>query len=360
MATVDVPYQPNSMNWKRIAAAMIAVILAFALAAAFYVSYALKPTPESPDVVQIEIPPGTGSAEIARILQKNGLIRNAAVMTLYLKYTKQGGKFQAGRYEMSPGITIDQIIEKLNNGQIVKEETIRLTVPEGYTVQQIADKVSEQFHIDPKTFMELTDQPGKFSAKSIQSIPDNPAIKHRLEGYFFPETYEWTKNADVQDIIERMLAELDRKLGELPHNWPEALKSRQLSFHQMLTIASLIEREVVLDEERPIVAGVIYNRLSKGMHLQIDATIQYLFEKQKERLYEKDLQIESPYNTYLHEGLPPGPIASPSLASIRAALYPANTKYLFYVAKNDGSKGHLFAETYEEHQKNIAASQNKG
>jgi UPF0755 protein len=326
------------------------------LGGAIYVYHALKPMPESADVIRIDIPPGTDSAEIAQLLQKNGLIRNATMMTYYLKLTKQGSHFQAGTYEMSPGIKIGEIIEKLNNGQIVKEETMKFTVPEGYTVQQIADKLYQQFGIDPKTFLEMADQSREFTAKSIAEIPDNPAIKHRLEGYFFPETYEWKKNASIKEIIDRMLVELDRKLSELPPDWPETLRSRQLGLHQLLTIASMIEREVALDEERPIVAGIIYNRLRQGMHLQVDATVQYVFEKQKERLYEKDLQVESPYNTYLHAGLPPGPIASPSLASIRAALYPAETKYLFYVTKKDGSKEHLFAETYEEHQKNIAAS----
>ncbi|UUZ86641.1 endolytic transglycosylase MltG [Paenibacillus sp. P26] len=178
----------------------------------------------------------------------------------------------------------------------------------------------------------------------------------RLEGYLFPETYEWKKDVTPDEIVESMTQELDKKLAELPKDWQSALKQRGLTFHQPLTVASLIEREVALEEERALVSGVIYNRLKQGMPLQIDATVQYLFDKPKERLFEKDLQIESPYNTYLHPGLPPGPIASPSLASIQAALYPAGTKYLYYVTKKDGSKGHLFAETYEQHLKNIAES----
>jgi UPF0755 protein len=134
------------------------------------------------------------------------------------------------------------------------------------------------------------------------------------------------------------------------------LEEKKMTLHELLTIASLVEREVVIDEERALVAGVIYNRIEDGMMLQIDATVQYSLDKPKERLYEKDLLIDSPYNTYKVEGLPPGPIASPSIASITAALYPEESDYLFYVTKKDGSQSHLFAKTYEEHLKNIEKS----
>nr|WP_275983928.1 endolytic transglycosylase MltG [Paenibacillus hamazuiensis] len=341
----------------RIALLGLFVLLGAAAGIYGYTVKALKPMPASVEVVQLDIAPGTGPAEVAKQLEKSGLIRNASVFTYYLKWKKQGSKFQAGRYAMSPGITVDEIIEKLNKGQIVKEEMLRLTVPEGYTIRQIAEKIGQQFGTDAAAFMGKADEPRTLAAKAAQAIPDNPAIRHRLEGYLFPETYEWKKDVTVDEMIDRMLSELDVKLGELPADWPEASKAKEFGFHQIMTVASLVEREVALDEERPIVAGIIYNRLTKNMNLQIDATVQYLFDKPKERLFEKDLQIESPYNTYLHPGLPPGPIASPSLSSIKAALYPAETKFLFYVTKKDGSKGHLFAETYEEHQKNIAASQ---
>ena len=123
-----------------------------------------------------------------------------------------------------------------------------------------------------------------------------------------------------------------------------------------MTVASLVEREVVVDEERPIVAGIIYNRLKEGMPLQIDATVQYLLDKQKDRLMESDLQVDSPYNTYKIKGLPPGPIASPSVKSIEAALFPKKTDYFYYVTKKDGSHEHLFAETLKQHNQNIAKS----
>lgn len=331
--------------------------LAIALAGGgFYIYRCLQPAEASGQTVRVTIPQGTGTRQISAILQEKGLIRNAAVFSCYLKIIGQGSRFQAGVYDMKPGMPLEEIIGKLNRGDVAREEMIRFTIPEGFTLQQIAERLGGLGIVDATTFMEEADHyPGTLSGAAA-NIPDEPALRHRLEGYLFPETYELKKDSTGVDIISRMLSELDKKLASLPPDWREQLKSRGITFHQMMTVASLVEREVALNEERPIVAGVIYNRLELGMPLQIDATVQYLLDKPKDRLLEKDLEIESPYNTYRHTGLPPGPIASPSLASIRAALYPQKTPYLYYVTKKDGSKGHLFAVTYEEHKRNIAAS----
>jgi UPF0755 protein len=251
------------------------------------------------------------------------------------------------------------MIDKLNKGDVVKEDMVRITIPEGFTIDQIAAKMSEQTTWKKETFLQLVDDPNGFKSETTATIPDSKNLRHRLEGYLFPETYEFKKGSTEQEFIERSLQQLDKKLATLPPDWKDKLKERGLTVHQMLTIASLIEREVVVDDERALVSGVIVNRLKMNMPLQIDATVQYLFDKSKDRLLEEDLQIQSPYNTYLNTGLPPGPIASPSLASMKAAIYPEETKYVYYVTKKDGTKGHLFAETFEEHKKNIAISNKK-
>ncbi|WP_239633911.1 endolytic transglycosylase MltG [Paenibacillus sp. H1-7] len=342
---------------KAIVVTVIIVVLAGGVSLGLYARQMLQPMPGSDQPVKVTIAPGTGSQQIARNLQQAGIIRSAEMFSYYLKYKNQGNKFQAGEYEMRPGITLDAIIDTLNQGLTVKEQGIKLTIPEGFTVKQIAEKVQQQFGTDAVQFLTAVQQNTGFTAKVYAQVPAAESkLVNRLEGYLFPETYEWSKDITVDEMIDRMMLELDKKLALLPADWQQQMAERGQTFHQMMTIASLIEREVVLEEERPLVAGVIYNRLQKGMPLQIDATVQYLFDKPKERLFEKDLQLESPYNTYLHAGLPPGPIASPSLSSIKAAIYPVNTKYLFYVTKKDGSKGHLFAETFEQHQQNIAAS----
>lgn len=345
-------------RWRTVLIALIVVFVLLGLSAggaAYYGYRSLQPLPAG-ELKKITIPSGTGSAGIARLLENEGIIRNHLAFSLYMRYKNQGSRFQAGQYEFAPGVTLDEIISKLNRGDVVKEEMIRFTIPEGYSVAQIADKLSEDGLVDKETFLKLADSTEVWPSPWVAAIPAEPLIKHRLEGYLFPETYEMKKGSTERDILVRMMEEWSRKLTSLPPEWEARMNEMKLSFHQMLTIASLIEREVVVDEERPIVAGVIYNRLKEKMPLQIDATVQYLFDKQKERLFEKDLQIESPYNTYLHSGLPPGPIASPSLASIQAALYPTETKYLFYVTKKDGTGTHLFAETFEEHKRNITAS----
>jgi UPF0755 protein len=341
---------------------MIIVFLGLGLigGAGLYISNALLPVEGSEHEVRFVIPKGMDSGKIAGILERHGLIRSSVVFKYYLRYKNEGAKFQAGEYAMNPGITLDQIIMKLNRGETVAEETIRFTVPEGFTFLQIVQSLSDKEIVDRNKFAAAAEDFKLLESTAIANIPDDPSLKFRLEGYLFPETYEMKKASTERDILNRMLQELEKKLKLLPAGWQEQLNARGIDFHQMMTIASLIEREVVIEEERTIVAGVIYNRLKQNMHLQIDATVQYIFEEQKERLLYEDLKVESPYNTYLHAGLPPGPIASPSLASIQAAIYPQETKYLFYVTKKDGTQGHLFAETFAEHKRNIAKSEKNG
>lgn len=336
--------------------AIILLLLAGCGAVALYVWNGLRPAPEG-EAKRVEIERGMTAFQVADMLEQQGIIRNSFLFKYYLRYKDEGNKFQAGIYELHPGMTNDEIVAKLNAGETVKPETIRFTVPEGYSILQMAEKLDKEKLADKEEFLRLVDDP-KLPADSsvLQSIPKDGKLRYRLEGYLFPETYEFPKDSTLNDMIVRMVSELERKLNELPEGWKEKMAARGLNFHQLMTVASLVEREVVVDEERALVAGVIYNRLAKGMLLQIDATVQYALGEQKERLLYKDLEIDDPYNTYKYEGLPPGPIASPSLASIEAALYPAKSDYLFYVTKKDGSGEHLFARTFEEHERNIEES----
>jgi len=343
---------------------VFAVLIVLAAAAAgggyYYITNALKPTEPSDQEVRVKIAPGAGSNSISQQLEDKGLIRNSTIFVGYLKWNDIGTKFKAGEYAMKPGMTIEEIIDKLNKGEIVKEETLKLTVPEGFTIPQIAERMATTPGWSADKFLEIAESSTtKYIADAYRKIPDNKDIRHHLEGYLFPETYEFKKGTTEQDVIERMLQQLDKKLNSLPNGWEKQLTKLNISFHDMMTIASLIEREVAVEKERALVSGVIYNRLAEKMPLQIDATVQYLFDKPKERLLEKDLQIDSPYNTYKVPGLPPGPIGAPSINSIKAALYPEDTKFKFYVTKKDGSKEHLFAETFAGHQKNIAESNKK-
>ncbi|WP_237179267.1 endolytic transglycosylase MltG [Paenibacillus sp. MMS18-CY102] len=322
---------------------------------ALYIWNGLRPT-ASGDVKRIEVKNGMSPFMIAESLEDEGIIRSAFLFKYYLKLKDEGTHFQAGSYDMAPGMKLDAVIAKLNAGETVKAETIKFTIPEGFTVKQIADELNEKGIASQVETMKLVDADRKWEdVDAILQIPATKSELHRLEGYLFPETYEVKKGSTAEDVVHRMLSEMDRKLDSIPE-LDETLAARGITLHQLLTVASLVEREVVVDEERGLVAGVIYNRLKQDMPLQIDATVQYLLDKQKERLMEKDLDVDSPYNTYKTKGLPPGPIASPSLKSIQAALSPETTDYVYYVTKKDGSHTHLFAKTYKQHLRNIELS----
>ncbi|WP_407637509.1 endolytic transglycosylase MltG [Cohnella kolymensis] len=336
----------------------LGLVLAVAGGVAVYLWNGLRPVPAADAPVRFTIEKGMRAKDVAEALEQHGLIRDAFLFSGWMKIKNEGSRFQAGVYDLKPGMTRDQIVAKLNAGEAVAAEAIHFTIPEGFTVKQIAERIAQQGKVNKDNFLEAAAQPDKWTGSVwTKSLPADSKLRYPLEGYLFPETYEMKQGSTETEILNKMLFELDRKLAQLPEDWQTTLQERGLTVHQLLTIASLVEREVVIDEERPIVASVIHNRLKIKMPLQIDATIQYLLDKQKERLMESDLKVDSPYNTYLHPGLPPGPIASPSFKSIEAALYPNETDYLYYVTKKDGTNSHLFAVTYSQHQKNIKLSE---
>ncbi|KJB88666.1 aminodeoxychorismate lyase [Paenibacillus sp. E194] len=334
------------------------VLLLVAGASVGYIWSGMRPLAQEEREIPVSIQQGSGTAAIASQLEERGIIRNALIFKVYLKWNGEGSRFQAGKYAFRPGVTYDDIIAKLNSGEVVPEEMVRFTIPEGYTVEQIADKLSNDGIVDKDQFLKLANDTDwlKGQAPIAEHIPTDAKLKHRLEGYLFPETYELKRGSSEEEIIARMVQETEKRLSQASATWESDLKTRGLTLHDMLTLASLVEREAVVDAERPLIAGVIDNRIAKGMRLQIDATVQYALDKPKERLYYKDLEIDSPYNTYKIDKLPPGPISSPSTASIQAVLKPEASEYLYYVTKKDGTHTHLFAKTFPEHQRNIEQS----
>ena len=347
--------KPRPALWSFFIA--LGIVLVSGGAVLFYIWNGLRPT-AAKDPVRFTIERGSSADEVAAVLETNGLIRNAFLFDYWLKLKDEGSRFQAGEYEMAPGSTLEEIVAKLNSGDTVAAETIRFTIPEGFTVVQMADKLAAEGIADKDKFLAALNDPSALTGSVwVKQIPDDDDLRYPLEGYLFPDTYELKKGSTEIDIVNRMLSELDRKLNQLPEDWQTTLEEREMTVHELLTLASLIEREVVLDEERPIVASVIENRIEEKMPLQIDATIQYLLDKQKENLTEADLKVDSPYNTYQNAGLPPGPIATPGLKSIEAVLYPAETDYFYYVTKKDGSNQHLFASTYSQHLRNKEQSE---
>jgi len=336
---------------------LLFLMLVVGVSGLYYVWNQLSPTKAGPPV-EVTITKGMSANSVSKLLEENGIIKNSFIFGYYLVLKEEGANFQAGRYELKPGMDKLEVIAKLNAGDVMKQETVKFTIPEGYSILQIADKLAAEGIADRDKFLALTNEQRTWSgAETVLFVPKEfPNAKYRLEGYLFPDTYEVVKGVSEEEIILRLLKEQDRKLSTLPEDWVDQLDKLNISMHQMLTVASIIEREVMVDEERAKVAGVIYNRLAEPMRLQVDATIQYALGEQKELLSYEDTELDDPYNTYTIDGLPPGPIANPSLESIKAALYPEEHNYLFYVTKKDGSNTHLFAETYQQHQRNIEKS----
>lgn len=313
-----------------------------------YVDNQLQPiVTENIKEVQINIPKGASSSEIAKILMDNNLIKNELIFRILTKYEKMDGKFKAGKYILNNGMTPEEIMEKLVAGGIAKD-SITFTVPEGFELEQIAERLEEMNIANKDTFLELTSKASNFSTEYefLIGVPEELS----LEGYLYPDTYQVYIDASEKDIIRKMLNRFDNLYTD---EIKAKAKELNLDLNQVITLASIIEREGRADEEREIISAVFHNRLKSGMMLQSCATVQYILGERKPVLSNEDISIESPYNTYINQGLPPGPIASPGIKSIEAAVNPANVNYMYFVFNEDETGTHTFSVTYDEHLKAI-------
>lgn len=293
----------------------------------------------SQEKISVDIPSGSGTAAIGRILEEDGVIKSARQFKIKSRMDKNDGKYRTGVYELSPSMDMDEIMQILMDGS---QNTLRFMVPEGYTLKQIADKFAETGNGTAEDFLNET-QNGDFDFEYNDQMVDG---EKRYEGFLYPDTYEIYKNESAHGIIQRMLTRFEQVYDAAADE--ATVDTSKYSVFDLVTVASLIEREVKLDEERPLVASVIYNRLNKNMKLQMCSTVQYALGTPKARLMNSDLKIDSPYNTYQNAGLPAGPIASPGQASISAALHPADTDYLYFVLTSAGSGQHNFAATGDD------------
>jgi len=305
--------------------------------------------PQNASLIAFNIQSGETAATIAPRLERYGLIRDATLFRYLLRYRGVDTRLEAGDYYLRPNMTMDEIIEELQHG---RAQTVTVTVPEGWRAELIAELLEERGLVSAEEFMRLVNTGGAMNYAFLRDRPPGSSLS--LEGYLFPDTYELPKNVDAHLVVEIMLSNFDAKVT------PEmrALVAAQgKTLHEVITLASIVEREAVIAEERPIIASVYLNRLAAGMYLQADPTVQYAKGKDPQTgkwwghmLQEEAQTTLSPYNTFLHPGLPPGPICNPGLASIKAVINPAQTNYLFFFSKGDGS--HAFAATYEEHLRN--------
>lgn len=303
---------------------------------------ALQPVSTSRKRVKALIPVGSTLWSNARELEAKGIIRSAPAFAVYAYITGSSRHIRAGEYRLSPGQSSQQILERLLKGG-ASIHSISVTIPEGYTIHRIAGTLQEKGVIsDSNAFIKLASSGTSGLAASFP-LPDTG-----LEGYLYPDTYQLERGTRPELVAQKMIESFDRMFYQ---SHKQAIMSSTHSLHAIVTIASLIEREAQIDADRPRIAGVIENRMRRHMKLDIDATVLYALGYHKSRVLYKDLKVQSPYNTYLHKGLPPGPIASPGLLSLEAALTPEQHQYLYYVAVPDGS--HLFACTKAEHDRNV-------
>jgi len=326
----------NKHNRHNLVAAIIMIIFILTLGSISYLEELTSPiNAKRISKYEVVIKTGASSGQIANLLADKGLIRHPFLFKALVRFRGVESDLKTGYYNLSTGMSIDQMIDKIVNGRVITQE---FTIPEGFTVEEVAQKVTKQFAFSKEEFLQ-TARGFKFG-----QVINTKARKYPLEGYLFPETYQVPKGTNPKGIIKVMLEEFEAKLDE---RIISKIEDSGLTLAEVITIASLIEAEAKYDAERRLISSVIHNRLDKNMALQIDATIQYILPEHKSKILYSDLAIESPYNTYQHVGLPPGPINNPGLASIKAVLNPKETNYLYYFALDDGS--HKFSKTYREH-----------
>ncbi len=298
--------------------------------------------------VLIEIPDGCSVKEIAEILKDEDVIDFEFAFRLY---EKMDGNhlFQRGGHFLKKGMGYGEIIDKLTSVPDVETGVVRVVIPEGFEVRQIAERLQEHGLADSKKFIREAEN-GEFEHWFVKKITRD---ENRLEGYLFPATYEFYATESEHDMICRMLDTFEEKVIPIYE-----ASGTDMPLDEVVTMASMVEREAANDQERKLVASVFYNRMKKDMTLSSCATVQYIIKERKPILSNADIQIQSEYNTYINKGLPVGPIASPGLGSIEAALFPQPSDYLYFAARLDGSEN-VFSKTGEEHMRVVRELQGR-
>lgn len=285
----------------------------------------------------VVIRPRAGALEIAKILEEAQVIhsRTAFLATAVARGTQR--RLLAGKYEFAHGLSLLEVIRRIEQG---KGFVNRVTIPEGFSAKQIAELLQKRGLVDHHRFMTLVRDRRLLAQYSVDG--------QSFEGYLFPDTYRLVKGMREEAIIKRMVQRFAEVFGAAERARTAAMK---MSVAEVVTLASLIEREAMVDAERPLISAVFHNRLRLGMPMQSDPTVLYSLSRFSGKLTRANLRTPSPYNTYLHRGLPPGPIANPGRASVMAALHPASSQYLYFVSKNDGT--HAFSRTLREHNAKV-------
>lgn len=342
------------MNYKRKRKGILTAVCAAAvIAAAFAVSVIADIFGlgiGGKQEVLVSIPKGAGVNAISEILRDDGIIRYPLFFRINEKMHGGNTLFQLGGHMLGRRMSYSEILERLSMPpEVNPNEAVKVVVPEGFENRQIAERLEELGLADSDKFMKELDR-GEFDYSFIKEITRS---ENRLEGYLFPATYEIMPDEDEHEIIDRMLKKFSQTVVPLYSS-----AKTDMTLDQIVTLASLVEREAANDDERGKVASVFYNRLHNDMTLSSCASVQYILKERKKILSSSDVKIKSPYNTYINKGLPIGPIAAPGEKSVRAALWPEVTDYLYFAARADGSEN-VFSKTGEEHMRIVKELQGK-
>lgn len=339
------PRSPRSGRWLRVLLALSVVVLLVLAGVGLWVNGEMNPG-DPGDEIAITIPRGSTTAQIAAILDDRGVISNARLFRMYVRF-KGNPEFQAGNYTMRENSDYGDVLKVLGKG--AKAESHRLTIPEGLTLRQIADRVGRLPGRSSDRFLELANS-GKFRS------PYSPPGNTNLEGLLYPSTYELKPTDDEAVILQKLIDSMAVAGAQV--GLDDAQAKVGLTPYEVIIVASMIEREARIESERGMVARVVYNRLEKGWKLGIDATIRYGVNRHTEPLRKSDLARDNPYNTRLRAGLPPTPIAAPGQATLHAALNPTPGPWMYYVLA-DQSGRHTFATTDAEFQRAVQECRRK-
>ncbi|WP_338470342.1 endolytic transglycosylase MltG [Niallia sp. XMNu-256] len=333
-----------------ISLAIFIIVAVVVVGGYFYISSALKPVDSnSKEEIAVSIPIGSGVTNISNILEESGIIKDARVFKYYVKFKNESG-FMAGDYVLKPSMTLEQIINSLKTGKVIQDAVVKIAIPEGTHLKEIAGIIADNTNYSSEEVMKMLND-HEFIDSLMNQYPDlitkevyDAKVRYPLEGYLFPATYSfYVENPSIEEIVAVMLD----KTQSVIENYQTQIKEKNMTVHELLTMASLIEEEATKQVDRDQISGVFYNRLDLGMPLQTDPTVLYAKGAHQERVYYKDLEVDHPYNTYKNSGLTPGPIANAGVSSIEAALSPAETNYLYFLAAPDGQV--YFSVTLDEH-----------
>jgi UPF0755 protein len=316
------------------AARIAAVVLVVVAGAGIAWLWTASRAPEREEPARIVIEPGTPVRTLGARLAEARVIRSPLLFELWLRTRGASGSIQAGTYDFPPGASLPRILHMLVSGQTL---LVSVTIPEGLRLEQQAGVAARELGVDSVAFV---------AAATDSLLADSLGIHApTLEGYLFPETYRVDPSLDARGLVRHMVGAFRDTFDD---EWRERAETLGRSTHEIVTLASIVEEEARVPEERPVIAGVFWNRLREGMKLEADPTVQYALGSHRQRVLYRDLEVDSPYNTYLHVGLPPGPIASPGRASLEATLYPDSVPYFYFFATGEGGR-HTFSVTFAEH-----------